>query len=165
MNTLQSSALPIDAAERKAAPVFSGVLMYFPKTMVALARLSLAGNIQHYGPGTPLHWNREVSADHLDCMVRHAMQSRTFDAKDNILHDVKAAWRALANCEEALDSLDAVGPGEPVERELTPSEKAAYADPVKFITAHVPPFVDDEEPGSLKNGEAYREPGNYGGTD
>jgi hypothetical protein len=28
--------LPIDAAERKAAPVFSGVLMYFPKTMVAL---------------------------------------------------------------------------------------------------------------------------------
>lgn len=32
------------------------------------------------------------------------------------------------------------------------------------ITAHVPPFVDDEEPGSLKAGEAYREPESYGGS-
>ena len=153
------SILPIDAAERKAAPVFSGVLMYFPKTMVALARLSLAGNIQHYGPGTPLQWNREVSADHQDCMVRHAMQSGTEDT-DGILHDVKAAWRALAQCEVVLDRLSAVGAD---ERKLTPAEAAAFADPIAFIHAHVPPFVDDEEPGSLKNGEAYRDE-SYGGS-
>ena len=152
------SILPIDAAERKAAPVFSGVLMYFPKTMVALARLSLAGNIQHYGPGTPLHWNREVSADHQDCMVRHAMQSGTEDA-DGILHDVKAAWRALAQCEVVLDRLSSVGAD---ERELTPAEAAAYADPVAFITAHVPPFVqrDADDDLGLKAGEAI----SYGGT-
>ena len=149
------SILPIDAAERKAAPVFSGVLMYFPKTMVALARLSLAGNIQHYGPGTPLHWNREVSADHQDCMVRHAMQSGTEDT-DGILHDVKAAWRALAQCEVVLDRLASRVPNATLEDQI-----AAVAT----IIARVPPFVDDEEPGSLKAGEAYREAESYGGSE
>lgn len=51
------------------------------------------------------------------------------------------------------------------ERALTEDEKQMLADPVGYIVARVPPFVDDEEPGSLKNGEAYREPENYGGTD
>lgn len=152
------SILPIDAAERKAAPVFSGLLAYFPKTAVAIARLSLAGNIQHYGPGKPLHWNREVSADHQDCMIRHTMQSGTYDA-DGILHDVKAAWRALAQCEVTLDRLA----GELEERELTPAEKAAYEDPLKFITAYVPPYAarDADDDLGLTAGEAI----SAGGTD
>ncbi|HEY5851275.1 MAG TPA: hypothetical protein VIT62_10985 [Lysobacter sp.] len=156
---MQMSALPIDAADRKAAPVFSGLLAYFPKTAVAIARLSLAGNIQHYGPGKPLHWNREVSADHQDCMLRHTMQSGTYDT-DGILHDVKAAWRALAQCEVTIDRLAGL---ESEAREPTEAEKAAYADPVAFITAHVPPFVarDSDEPMGLSAGEAI----SAGGTD
>ncbi|MET3929554.1 hypothetical protein ABIE51_001441 [Lysobacter sp. OAE881] len=156
------SILPIDAAERKAAPVFSGVLMYFPKTMVALARLSLAGNIQHYGPGTPLHWNREVSADHQDCMVRHAMQSGTEDT-DGILHDVKAAWRALAQCEVVLDRL-AINSAR--ESELMTALAAVHEVVSERIggtvTAHVPPFVqrDADDDLGLKAGEAI----SYGGT-
>lgn len=151
---MQMSALPIDAADRKAAPVFSGLLAYFPKTAVAIARLSLAGNIQHYGPGKPLHWNRDVSADHQDCMLRHTMQSGTYDT-DGILHDVKAAWRALAQCEVTIDRIEAQ------ERALKEAlqEVMASADSVRFYESEfgqVPPHAarDSDEPLGLSAGEA-----------
>lgn len=146
------SILPIDAADRKAAPVFSGLLAYFPKTAVAVARLSLAGNIQHYGPGKPLHWNREVSADHQDCMLRHTMQSGTYDT-DGILHDVKAAWRALAQCEVTIDRLEAIAS---LESELEEIEHD-FAHAIRgAVIARVPPFVerDSDEPLGLTAGEA-----------
>jgi hypothetical protein len=140
-----SSVLPIDASERKAAPVFSGMLMYFPKACVAIARLSLAGNIQHYGPGKPLHWNREVSADHQDCMVRHAMQSGTYDT-DGILHDVKAAWRALAQAEVTIDRL---------ERDAALREMSELAQELRIYDPTHTPEVEDEDDLGLKAGEAF----------
>jgi hypothetical protein len=158
---MQMSVLPIDAADRKAAPVFSGLLAYFPKTAVAVARLSLAGNIQHYGPGKPLHWNREVSADHQDCMLRHTMQSGTYDA-DGILHDVKAAWRALAQCEVTIDRLDRERGYTAAELDRAVTKLAAKAAG-QTVVAHVPPFAErdsDDEMG-LTAGEAI----SAGGTD
>lgn len=87
--------------KRKEAPVYSGVLKYFPKTLMALARCSKAGNDQH-NPGKELHWDRSKSSDHLDSMIRHVLEVGSIDT-DGIPHSVKVVWRAMANCEEELE--------------------------------------------------------------
>lgn len=87
-------ALPTDAAERKGLPITTGVLDYFPDAIAAVAACSKAGNDQH-NPGQPLHWAREKSTDHADCIVRHLMERGTVDS-DGIRHSAKLAWRALA---------------------------------------------------------------------
>lgn len=86
--------LPTDAAARKRQPVVSGVLDYFPDAIAAVAEASYAGNGQH-NSGEPLHWAREKSADHADCLVRHLMERGTLDV-DGLRHSAKVAWRALA---------------------------------------------------------------------
>jgi hypothetical protein len=82
------------AIERKATPVFSGVLKYFPDAIWAIAKCSQAGNDQH-NAGEPLHWSREKSSDHHDALTRHLMESGEID-DDGIAHSAKMAWRALA---------------------------------------------------------------------
>lgn len=94
--------LPPDPAERKAAPVMSGVLDYFPLALAAVARISKAGNDQH-NPGQPLHWTRHKSGDHADCIVRHLIERGTIDT-DGQRHTAKAAWRALALLQEELEA-------------------------------------------------------------
>lgn len=86
--------LTTNPKERKQAPVTTGVIDYFPNAMMELARLSKAGNDQH-NPGEPLHWAREKSTDHADCIVRHLMERGTTDT-DGMLHSAKCAWRAMA---------------------------------------------------------------------
>jgi hypothetical protein len=86
--------LPTDAKERKAIPLFSGLVRYFPDALVAVAKLSQAGNDQH-NPGQPLHWSREKSSDHEDTLVRHLFDAGTLDV-DGQRHSTKVAWRALA---------------------------------------------------------------------
>lgn len=86
--------LPKDAKGRKATPVATGCLDYFPDALCAVAQLSQAANEQH-NPGQPMHWAREKSMDHADCLVRHLLQRGTLD-DDGQSHTVKVAWRALA---------------------------------------------------------------------
>ncbi len=81
--------------ERKAEPVYSGVLMYFPDAIAAIARVSKAGNDKH-NPGEPLHWNRGKSTDQLDCSVRHLLTPEEIDPETNEPELVAAAWRILA---------------------------------------------------------------------
>lgn len=92
-----------DSATRKEYPIYSGVLKYFPKTMAAVAHCSWRGNLQH-NPGEPLHWAREKSTDHEDCLLRHLMQKGTLDS-DGIPHSVKVVWRAMAACELELEEV------------------------------------------------------------
>ena len=47
--------LPTNAVQRKATPMFSGLLQYFPDALAAVAQVSYAGNEKH-NPGEPLHW-------------------------------------------------------------------------------------------------------------
>lgn len=98
-------ALPTDAQERKSAPIYSGVLKYFPDAIVAVAQLSKKGNDQH-NPGKPLHWAREKSSDHHDCLLRHAMEAGTIDT-DGVRHSAKVAWRALAALQLELEAAQA----------------------------------------------------------
>lgn len=90
----QPASLPTTAVARKALPVASGVLDYFPDAILAVAHCSYVGNEQH-NPGQPLHWDRSKSKDHQDCLVRHFMERGTVD-KDGVRHSAKVAWRALA---------------------------------------------------------------------
>ena len=87
--------------ERKQAPVFSGVLNYFPDALWMVAKCSKTGNDQH-NAGEPLHWAREKSTDESDSLVRHLMEYDKMD-DDGILHAAKVAWRALALLQRTLE--------------------------------------------------------------
>lgn len=91
-----------DSKERKDVPLYSGCLAYFPDALAEVARLSRAGNDKH-NPGQPLHWSRDKSNDHLDCIARHLVDCGHTDPEDGFLHDVKVAWRALANLQLQLE--------------------------------------------------------------
>lgn len=93
---------PNEAEERKRTPVASGVIDYFPDAIRAIARCSWIGNEQH-NSGEPLHWSREKSSDHSDCLMRHFMERGTIDS-DGVRHSTKAAWRALALLQLEIES-------------------------------------------------------------
>jgi len=97
-----------ESARRKATPIASGVLFYFPDALAEVARLSKAGNDKH-NPGEPLHWSRGKSNDHADCIARHLIDAGpdqcAIDEEDGILHATKTAWRALANLQVVLEKV------------------------------------------------------------
>jgi hypothetical protein len=84
----------LDSAARKGTPIATGVMDYFPDALAAVAQLSKFGNDKH-NPGEPLHWAREKSTDHADCIARHLIGRGTRDA-DGQRHSASLAWRALA---------------------------------------------------------------------
>lgn len=90
----QIMILTEDAKERKGMPITTGVLDYFPLAIAEVAKCSKAGNDQH-NPGQPLHWAKDKSTDHADCIPRHLIDRGAFDT-DGIRHSAKLAWRALA---------------------------------------------------------------------
>lgn len=94
------AALATDSAARKATPICSGVLDYFPLALAAVARLSKVGNDKH-NPGQSLHWSRDKSTDHADCIMRHMIDRGTIDPDSGELHEVGVAWRALAQLQLA----------------------------------------------------------------
>jgi len=90
------------AAKRKATPVFSGVLKYFPNALKEVAKCSKAGNDQHH-PDKPLHWDMEKSKDEYDALTRHLIDHTINPMDDDgVLHLTKVAWRALAGLERYL---------------------------------------------------------------
>lgn len=101
MNTTGQAQLPTDADVRKAMPLTTGVLDYFPLALAEVARISKAGNDQH-NPGQPLHWDKTKSLDHADCIGRHLIDRGTRDT-DGQRHSGKLAWRALALLQTELE--------------------------------------------------------------
>jgi len=95
-------ALSTDSIRRKATPMARGLLDYFPDALAEVARLSQAANDKH-NPGEPMHWSKDKSNDHADCIVRHLVDRGQQDG-DGFLHDVKVAWRALAMLQVALEA-------------------------------------------------------------
>lgn len=105
-------SLPSDAKQRKNLPITRGVLDYFPDAIAAVAEVSRLGNEQH-NPGQPLHWAREKSTDHADCIARHLIERGTADT-DGARHSAKLAWRALALLQTEIEE-DREPKREPVE--------------------------------------------------
>jgi hypothetical protein len=94
--------LPKDAKARKATPIATGFLDYFPDAIADIAACSRAGNDQHH-PDEPLHWDRAKSTDEPDAMMRHFMERGTRDT-DGIRHSTKMAWRALALLQKEIEA-------------------------------------------------------------
>lgn len=80
-----SGLFPDDSAERKTYPVYSGLVLYFPAALAAVAQHSFKGNAKH-NPGLPLHHDRAKSGDEADALLRHLMEGDF----------VGVAWRALS---------------------------------------------------------------------
>ena len=93
--------VPTDATARKAIPVASGCLDYFPDALLAVAQLSRIGNEQH-NPGAPLHWDRTKSQDEADALLRHLIDRGAVDT-DGVRHSTKVAWRALALLQKEIE--------------------------------------------------------------
>ena len=91
----------LSSAERKECAVSRGIFAYFPDAIALVARHSVRTNEKH-NPGQPVHWNREKSSDHEDCIGRHsiavAVDPNSLD--DGQPHIVCRAWRALAALQE-----------------------------------------------------------------
>ena len=94
--THTASGLPTDAKERKAIPVYTGFINYFPKAIAAVAKISLVGGVQHGQTAETLHWDRSKSGDELDAMMRHILDGDW----------EQVAWRAMANLEKKLEAGD-----------------------------------------------------------
>lgn len=93
--------LETSSLDRKAFPVSTGVLDYFPDAIAAVAEVSFAGNEKH-NPGEPMHHARGKSMDHADCIARHLIERGGFDG--GIRHSAALAWRALALLQEELET-------------------------------------------------------------
>jgi len=91
------------ADERKATPVYSGCITYFPDALKEVSKCSLAGQKQH-NHGDKLYWDKNKSTDNADALVRHLIDhnANPIDG-DGILHLAKVAWRALATLQIYLD--------------------------------------------------------------
>lgn len=88
----------LSSAERKEAAMARGLLAYFPDALALVARHSVRMNEKH-NPGEPVHWSRNKSTDHDDCVTRHSANiANDPDSKDGdgAYHVVCRAWRALA---------------------------------------------------------------------
>lgn len=69
----------------------------FREALQEVAAVSVVGNEQHH-PGAPLHWEKDKSRDHTDCLLRHwadHMAGCPVDS-DGLWHLAKSAWRVLA---------------------------------------------------------------------
>ena len=90
--------------DRKAIPVFSGVLAYFPDALKEVAKASYAATKQHH-PDKDMFWDRTKSTDNEDALVRHLIDhlKNPIDT-DGVLHLAKVTWRALAALQIYLES-------------------------------------------------------------
>jgi hypothetical protein len=95
-----------ESQRRKAQPLFQGFLMYFPDACLAIAEHSRKANDKH-NPGEPLHWSKDKSKDHADCIARHLIDiGPDWDAVDpefESLHATALAWRSMALLQTVLE--------------------------------------------------------------
>lgn len=120
----------LSSADRKQVAVARGLFAYFPDALALVARHSVISNEKH-NPGSPVHWSREKSKDHEDCIGRHsisvAIDPNSLD--DGQPHIVCRAWRALAAlqiwAEEQNKGLTPPIPGRPEQSARNSGEVAA----------------------------------------
>ena len=93
----EKSTIPQDEAARKIAPMYRGLLGYFPYALFAVAAHSQASDSKHNPESmTGPTWARGKSNDHLDAIIRHLAELHI----DQDYHLAAIAWRALAALQE-----------------------------------------------------------------
>jgi hypothetical protein len=107
--------------------------------LAEVSHLSHVGNEQH-NPGQPLHWAKEKSTDHADCIIRHLTDALKADNVDTTTKELTAvAWRALALLQIHCETMEG-------KRKLT--------QPVGYPTSYPNAY-----PGSILGGDvAGRQP-------
>jgi dATP/dGTP diphosphohydrolase, N-terminal len=105
-----------DYHARKAIPIVTGLLDYFPLALIEVAKVSVGGNAQH-NPGDELHWARDKSMDQMNTAVRHIMERGGckrlgLDGKDidGAYHLAKAIWRLAAQLQLDIEQERGLGP-------------------------------------------------------
>ena len=94
------------SVERKAIPICTGVIDYFPAALAEVAKVSRVGNDKH-NPGQPLHHARGKSTGHADCIARHLIDRGAIDPDTGMRHSAELAWRALALLQQELEDAGA----------------------------------------------------------
>lgn len=119
--------IPEDDQTRKEAPMFRGLLGYFPAALFEVAAHSLESDRKH-APGNPTapNWSRGISGDHEDCIMRHVIDAGPrrsklaalpswllavipgSNARDARRYHLRClAWRALALLQEDCEATGA----------------------------------------------------------
>jgi hypothetical protein len=96
--------IPQGDMERKHAPMFRGLIGYFPAALFEVAAHSFESDQKH-NPGNTdgPHWNRGASSDHADCVMRHLTDAGVPGTHDRKKHLRSLAWRALALLQEECE--------------------------------------------------------------
>ena len=96
--------IPQDSTIRKEAPMFRGLLGYFPAALFEVATHSLEADKKH-NPGSTEGptWARGKSPDHLDCSGRHLCEVGPKGSDGRIEQLRAVAWRALAALQEECE--------------------------------------------------------------
>jgi|SRR6478736_5670906 len=106
-----ASFLPQGDKERKDAPMYRGLLAYFPAALFEVAAHSQESDQKH-NPGNTEGptWARAKSPDHADCIIRHLAETgvRGTPGRRKALRAM--AWRALALLQEDCEA-DGATPG------------------------------------------------------
>jgi hypothetical protein len=107
---MNDQTLSPEDAVRKAIPLATGCLDYFPDALAAVAELSMLANEKH-NPGEPMHWSKDKSTGHADSLLRHLVDRGKWDhagyAKP-VRHSTEVAWRALANLQIEIEAERAI---------------------------------------------------------
>jgi hypothetical protein len=102
--------LPEDPQERKNLPMWRACLMFFPKTFVAITKLSMKGQKQHKYNEGDIHWDRSKSKDDWDSLIRHMFNLQEAIKNKDVAgireHAPAISWRGNAISEKALDLAD-----------------------------------------------------------
>lgn len=98
------TGLPTDAKARKALPLYTFMMEYFPDAWLEVVKVAVVGNNQH-NPGEPLHWARGKSMDQMDSAFRHVFDYGKGVKKDGEMYTLaQAAWRLLAQLQLDLEA-------------------------------------------------------------
>lgn len=96
--------IPQGSAERKEAPMYRGLIGYFPAALFEVARHSLDSDKKHNaGALDGPTWARGKSTDHLDCIVRHMADIGPVGSEGRVEALSAVAWRSLAALQEECE--------------------------------------------------------------
>lgn len=94
----RGGSMPSDSVARKAIPLATGFLDYWPDACPEVAKVSWYGNMKH-NPGEPLHWARGKGGNNADEAMRHFLERGRIDESDppgqRVRHMAKCVWRCM----------------------------------------------------------------------